>query len=298
MYHFDVEMADAGKRLDEFLHARIGQVSRMYLTRLIAGGACAVNGTIMPAGHHLKTGDAVGITLDAEAPTAMTPAAILLDILYEDDALIVVVKPHGMLVHPTRSVKSDTLLNALAYHFNHRTDDEAPPATIIRPGLVHRLDRATSGLMVIAKKQRTLSILARHFHERKVKKNYLAVVRGHPARDEMMIDAPIGRASDAWPKWQARGDGKEARTRLRVLERKDDISLVALEPITGRTNQLRIHCATIGCPIAGDEWYGGASDAYPRLCLHAAQLGFYHPAGNGWMEHNSPLPKEIIGLLS
>ncbi|MGB8508965.1 MAG: RluA family pseudouridine synthase, partial [Pyrinomonadaceae bacterium] len=190
---------------------------------------------------------------------------------------------------------------------------------VVRPGLVHRLDRATSGLMVVAKHQRALSILSRHFHARLVEKRYLALVRGSPAEDFCEISAPIGRDAEAHPKWRVMEDGKHAETRLRVLERRRDVTLVELEPVTGRTNQLRIHCAHAGHPIVGDEWYddggdgssvgdecGGAAEeesgdaptASKRLCLHAARLAFHHPSGGDWMTFISPLPDEMSALLN
>ncbi|HVG38030.1 MAG TPA: RluA family pseudouridine synthase [Pyrinomonadaceae bacterium] len=286
---------DDDQRLDEFLAARFASHSRMYLSRLVAENACAVNGLAAPAGYHLRIGDLVEIELDEDAATAMTPDAIPLEILYEDERLLVLVKPAGMLVHPTRGVKIGTLLNALAHHFKYsRIDDQLTP---IRPGLVHRLDRATSGLMVIAKDQRALSVLARHFHERRVEKLYRAVVRGIVAGDEHLIEVPIGRCDEegVWPKWRALEDGgKSARTQLRVVGRRSGQTLVELTPITGRTNQLRIHCAHLGHPIAGDEWYGAGGDDAARLCLHAARLAFHHPGGNRWLEFNSPLPPEIM----
>lgn len=286
---FEIDIEDADERLDVFIARRCDYLSRMYLSRLISQGVCLVNGQVAPGGQHLKAGDRVEIELEKDAATAMRPEDIPLDVLYEDERLLVLIKPAGMLVHPTRGVKTGTLLNALAYHLNKaRSVDDASQMT--RPGLVHRLDRATSGLMVIAKDQRALSILARHFHERQVEKRYAALLRGHISTDELVIEARIGRDEEAWPKWQAREDGKAARTHLRVTERRSDQTLVELNPLTGRTNQLRIHCAHVGHPIVGDKWYGGADFAdEPRLCLHATELAFHHPDGGRWMEFCAPM---------
>jgi len=292
-------------RLDEFLAARLGQLSRMRIAYLLLEGACAVNGSVAPGGHHLATGDVIEIAFDPDEQTAMTPNALPLKILHEDTDLVVIEKPAGMLVHPTRAEKTGTLANALAYYLNEsritkernfetEVSNSEQPA-LVRPGLVHRLDRATSGLMVVAKNQRALSILARHFHRRLVEKKYLAILHGVVIEDEFLVDAPIGRDADAWPRWRVMASGREARTRVRTLRRKSDKTLVELEPVTGRTNQLRIHCAHVGHAIAGDKWYGG--DDAARLCLHAAHLAFHHPANGDWLEFTSPLPEELRRVL-
>lgn len=321
---FQVEGEAAGQRLDEFLAARLGQLSRLRIASLLEQGACRVNEQAARAGQLIRRGDVVEFAFDESVPGAMTPEAIRLEIIYEDEHLLVVVKPAGMLVHPTRGVKSGTLSNALAYYLNRGPIEEAGlslteltslegadadvgadvdvksldvnPPPVVRPGLVHRLDRATSGLMVIAKNQRALSILARHFHQRLVEKRYLALTQGRIPEDERLITAPIGRDPEARPHWRVMEDGKPAETRLRVLERRESLTLVELEPVTGRTNQLRIHCAHLGHPVIGDEWYG-AENAVGRLCLHAARLAFHHPVGGRWMEFASPLPETIAALL-
>ena len=165
----------------------------------------------------------------------------------------------------------------------------------VRPGIVHRLDRATSGLMVVAKTQEALSRLSRHFHRRLVEKRYLAVVHGRVGEDCLTISAPVGRVAERSPAWGVTESGKPAETRLRVVERRERSTLVELEPVTGRTNQLRIHCAHAGHAIAGDEWY--AAERAPRLCLHAARLAFRHPADNRPVAFESPLPAEIRGIF-
>jgi 23S rRNA pseudouridine1911/1915/1917 synthase len=303
----------AGQRLDEFLAARLGWLSRLRIAALLDEGACTLNGTTAQAGRQLCVGDIVSLVFEDGAPGAMTPERFKLEICYEDEDLLVVVKPAGMLVHPTRGVKSGTLANALAYHLNketleaidgglaesnnaaaHVADFKAHPSNslaVVRPGIVHRLDRATSGLMVIAKNQRALSILSRHFHHRLVEKRYVALVSGRVVEDESRITAPIGRADEGQPHWRVMESGKHAETRLRVLERRDNVTLIELEPVTGRTNQLRIHCAHAGHPVVGDEWYGAQSSAGERLCLHAARLAFHHPSGGTWMEFETPVPE-------
>jgi len=297
--NFTAGADDAGARLDEFLAARLGALSRMRIASLLAAGACAVNGETARAGLKLGALDAVAVTLDADAsaPGAMTPEAVPLDIAHEDAHLLVVNKPAGMLVHPTRGVKAGTLANALAYHLNQSRAGGVATA-FVRPGIVHRLDRETSGLLVVAKTQRALSSLSRLFQRRRVEKRYLALVAGRVGEDELTIEAPIGRVEEGVPWWRVLvGEGgRAAETRLGVVERGGRSSLVELEPVTGRTNQLRIHCAHAGHPIVGDAWYGGREA--PRLCLHASRLAFNHPVGGAWVEFASPLPAEVAALLN
>jgi 23S rRNA pseudouridine1911/1915/1917 synthase len=315
----------AGQRLDVFLAAHVAGLSRMRIARLVEAGACAVNGAPGVAGQKLKAGDLVELMPGADEPSAMTPEQLPLAIIYEDEELLVVDKPAGLLVHPTRAIKTGTLANALAYHVNRlriaefglRNETESNsahcstnpqsairiPQSFIRPGLVHRLDRATSGLLVVAKTQRALSILTRHFHERRVEKRYVALVDGCVAVAEFEIDAPIGRDAEQRPQWRVLATGRAAQTRLRVVARGDALTLVELEPVTGRTNQLRIHCAHAGHPIVGDEWYGGAvatsaGRQATRLCLHAARLAFHHPTGGRWLAFSAPLPAELAGLAA
>jgi len=281
---FLIDEERAGVRLDQFLASELVALSRMRIANLLAAGACLVNKQEARPGYYLRPADLIEITIAGGPPTSMDPEAIPLEIVYEDSHLLVVVKPSGMLVHPTRNVKRGTLANALAYHLNFKSEI-SEIKSVVRPGIVHRLDRDTSGLMVIAKTQRALSILSRHFNRRLVRKRYIAVVEGRISADEGAICAPIGRDPDHKPHWRVMDDGKAAETRFRVLERRGDITVVELEPVTGRTNQLRIHCAWAGHAILGDRLYSSA--AAERLCLHASELSFHHPAGGEWMEFRS-----------
>ncbi len=339
-FQFQIELPDAGQRLDEFFALRFGSLSRMRIANLIEAGACLVNGAVGRAGYRILTGDSVEVSFDHGAPTAMSPEPIPLEVIHEDEHVMVVVKPAGMLVHPTMSVKTGTLANALAYHLNKSRIDEGRwrmedlalgspksfdprssilnPQIVIRPGMVHRLDRATSGLIVIAKNSRALTVLSRHFRKRLVEKRYLALVRGNVEEEAGSISAPIGRDADQRPRWRVMESGKSAETRFKVLERAGRATLLELEPVTGRTNQLRIHCAHIGHPIVGDEMHGNSesriadcesegtslriedqseirdSQTAIRLCLHASRLAFHHPASGEWMEFTSPLPADIV----
>lgn len=325
-FQFRVDEASAGHRLDDFLAARLNGLSRMRIAGHISRGACAVNGASASAGRRLDAGDVVEAEVSNETPNAMTPEPAPLEIVYEDDYIIVVVKPQGVLVHPTLGVKTGTLANALAYHLNRwriaevglrieegnqaatsseanaresegissQSDFRNPPWT--RPGIVHRLDRDTSGLLVVAKTRDALSRLSQHFHRRLVAKRYVAVLCGRVGPDELNIDAPIGRDESARPRWRVVEGAKEAETRLRVVERRAGRTLVELEPVTGRTNQLRIHCAHAGHAIVGDKLYGG--DAYARLCLHASRLMFRHPETNDVLEFCSHAPPEVSSALN
>ena len=223
-------------------------------------------------------------------------------VLFEDDHLAVVEKPAGMVAHPTAHWRGGTLVNAMAHHFN-----QDPTAPIIRPGLVHRLDRLTSGLMVVAKSEAALSHLALAFHERQVEKQYVALVHGEIAEEAGTISAPIGRDPDARPRWGVRPGGRHAETRFRIKERFPHATLLEMEPVTGRTNQLRIHAAHHGHPVLGDPDFGRdrADQNAPhlpeppplRLFLHAARLAFHHPVSGERLAFHSPLPPELHDYL-
>lgn len=301
---FRVEDEGSGRRLDELLAGRLMSLSRMRIAGLIARGACRINGEAAHAGRRVCAGDLVEVESEGSVPNSMTPEPLPLEVVSEDEHLIVVVKPSGVLVHPTLGVKRGTLANALAYYLNRELIDESRAdgspipfgATFIRPGIVHRLDRDTSGLMVVAKTQGALSRLTQHFQRRLVEKRYVAVVGGLLEEDELKIDAPIGREEGARPPWGVLESGKPAETCLRMVERGSRRTLVGLEPLTGRTNQLRIHCAHVGHAIVGDVLYAG--EPHVRLCLHAARLAFRHPATNEWIEFVSPPPPELLAALA
>ena len=300
---FAVEDGGSGRRLDEFLAERLTGLSRMHIAGLLARGACRVGGEAAHAGRRLRAGDTVEVEWAGDVPNSMTPEPVPLEVVHEDEHVVVVVKPSGVLVHPTRGVKRGTLANALAYHLNRELLDgdraEGSPtpsgAPFIRPGIVHRLDRDTSGLLVVAKTQGALSRLTQHFQRRLVEKLYVAIVGGLLEPDELSIDAPIGRDEGARPPWRVLEAGKHAQTRLRVAGRGARRTLVELEPLTGRTNQLRIHCAHAGHAIVGDVLYAG--EPHARLCLHASRLAFRHPATNERVEFASPPPPELLSAL-
>ena len=294
--HFQVDEASRRLRLDEFLFDKIRGVSKMYLRDLIKTEKCLVNGTFENRGYKLRANDFIEIEMDWRVERAMKPEQLPLKIVFEDAEIIVVNKAAGMLMHPTFAQKTGTLLNALAYYLNasresgvesrEKEEFDSRLSTLdsrpfVRPGLIHRLDRQTSGLLVVAKTPRAHRILADHFRRKLVEKKYFALVEGVVKEDSGTILAPIGRIEEI-RLWNVKTDGKHAETRFRVKERFPDSTLLELEPVTGRTNQLRIHCAHIGHPIIGDEWHSRRE--FPRLCLHAYKLAFWHPNGNRRME--------------
>jgi 23S rRNA pseudouridine1911/1915/1917 synthase len=286
-FEFQVKAKDFKKRLDEFLFAEFPHLSRLYLRELVRDEKCEVNGRWENRGYQLKTNDFIEVEVDRTRQTSLQPEAIPLEIIFEDAEFLVVNKPSGMLVHPTVRVRTGTLLNALAHHLNTSKNGAED---FRRAGLVHRLDKDTSGLVVIAKNPRAHRILCSHFQRKLVEKRYFALVEGVLPEDSGMIDAPIGRYAEA-RLWNIKEDGKRAVSRFWVKQRFNDKTLLELEPVTGRTNQLRIHLAHVGHPILGDIKYGGRE--FERLCLHAFRLSFWHPNGSERLNFETDLPKEF-----
>ncbi len=290
--YFQIEADSHKKRLDDFLFDKFHSLSKTYLREILKQGFCEVNGTTGNAGIKLKKDDFVEIEVDLRRETAMKPEDILLEIVHEEETFLVVNKPPEMLVHPTHRDKNGTLLNALSFYLNHeKSKIKNQKSKIIRPGLVHRLDKKTSGLIVISKNVRTHRILAKRFQKRLVEKKYLALVEGVLAEDSGEIVAPIGRFAEL-KHWSVKTDGRHAQTRFRVMKRFADTTLLELEPVTGRTNQLRIHCAFLGHPIVGDRGRGGRE--FSRLCLHAYRLAFQHPHEKRQLEFIAEMPEDFI----
>ncbi len=273
------------RRLEDVLCGRFSGLSKMYLRELIKTEQCEVNGRSENRGYVVRSNDFVELYADLSRETAMRPENVPLEVLYEDEHLIVVDKPAGMLAHPSFRDRSGTLLNALAFHLNRNAIMMGEQADLIRPGLIHRLDKETSGLMVIAKSLPTHRRLSAQFENKTVTKRYAALVSGNIAEDEGAVNAPIGRFADL-KYWGVKDDGKPSVTRFRVERRTPGRTLLELEPVTGRTNQLRIHCEHLGHPIVGDVKRGG--EPFKRLCLHAWKLGFRHPFTNEMLEFEKP----------
>lgn len=257
---------EARRRLDEFLFDRIGSLSRGQIRSGIRDGAVRVNGEVAHSGWKLRAGDEVVSALDESRPSSMRAEPMGLRILRETVSWAAIDKPAGMLVHPTLKVKSGTLLNGLAALWGDQG---------VRPSLTNRLDQPTSGVVLVAKTPQAGRALGKamgsgHFHKR-----YRAIVEGVIDEDSVTIDAPIARIAHSAPHWGVREEGKASLSRLWVVERSPGHTLVDLEPVTGRTNQLRVHCAHIGRPILGDKVYGGS--AAERMFLHAMSLRFPDP---------------------
>ncbi|MDQ3713187.1 MAG: RluA family pseudouridine synthase, partial [Acidobacteriota bacterium] len=225
MTKFQFQIADTTRknRLDKFLYREINAVSQKYLNCVISNGKCTVNGRIENRGYHLQSGETVEIEVDTGAETTVLSENIPLDIVYEDAEILVINKPHGMLVHPTKGVRSGTLLNALNHYLNFTETGEPKTEKFIRAGLVHRLDKNTSGLMVVAKNPLAHKNLSRHFQRRLVEKKYYAVVEGAIKEDCGTIDAPIGRNAEE-RFWYIAADGKPAESRFQVMERFADVT--------------------------------------------------------------------------
>jgi 23S rRNA pseudouridine1911/1915/1917 synthase len=258
---FTVEAAERGWSLKRFLTARLPGLSQMYLGGRVLRGLCRVDGEVAAWGRKLRGGELVEIEVDLEAETARRPEAIPLEVLYENDEVLAIHKAAGMLVHPTKHTKSGTVANGVAHHLRGE-----------RFWFVHRLDRETSGVLVIAKTLGAAGRLGKLWEQRQVAKKYVALLEGRVEADEMSIEAPIGRDAERKPQWAVDENGKQARSGLRVLRRGPELTLVEMEPFTGRTNQLRLHARHVGHPIHGDTVYGGRPAA--RLYLHAARVEF------------------------
>jgi 23S rRNA pseudouridine1911/1915/1917 synthase len=249
--------------LKRFLALRLPGLSQMYLATRVHQGECMVEGEVMSSwGRKMRAGERVEINVDLDADTARKPENLPLEILHEDERMLVLSKAPGMLVHPTKAVKSGTLANAVAWHLKGG-----------RFWFPHRLDRETSGVLIVAKTAEAMREISLLWMQKAVQKRYLALVEGAVQTPELRIDAPIHRDGEQRPQWHVSPLGKEAVTLLKVERRLSSHTLLSLQPVTGRTNQLRIHCAHIGHPIVGDTLYGsGPAD---RLWLHAeyAALG-------------------------
>ena len=301
----ELEVPDdqAGERLDRFLTGALAGHSRSQLQRLIKDGRVQVGGRPTKPNAVLRAGDR--ITLDIPEPVAPStvPEALPLDVVYEDGDIIVINKAAGMVVHPAAGHPAGTLVNALLHHVT----DLSGIGGELRPGIVHRLDRGTSGLMVVAKNDRAHDELARQFHDREVEKDYIALAWGvvQPGR---RIDAPIGRDPNNRQKMSAKARrARSAVTRVVEARHLRGVTLVRVAIQTGRTHQIRVHLSAIGHPIVGDTTYGGvrrhvAADLRPvlrleRPFLHAARLVFAHPTEERPMEFTAPLPADLQQVL-
>ena len=300
---FTVPDDSEGVRLDRFLVSVLADRSRSQIQRLIKEGQVRVGGHDARANQAVKIGQQVTVDIPEPVEPSPGPEALPLPIIYQDQDLIVVDKPAGMVVHPAAGHASGTLVNALLHH----VDDLSGIGGEKRPGIVHRLDRGTSGLLVVAKNDRAHEELARQFHDREVEKEYIALVWGEVMAGRR-IDEPIGRDPANRKKMSARARrSREAVTRIVRAERVKTLTLAHVAIHTGRTHQIRVHLSAIGHPIVGDPLYGGVRRRVPgdlravthleRPFLHAARLAFKHPSDGRRMEFTSELPEDLQRVL-
>ena len=282
------------RRLDQYLsHLDLG-LSRAQTQRLIQDGWVLLNGVVPRASDRVRLGDRIVVTIPPPAPSGLAPQPIPISIVYEDGELVVVNKPAGLTVHPSPGHPSQTLVNALVAIY----PDLPGIGGQQRPGIVHRLDKDTSGLMMVAKTDRAHHHLSRQIKERHIHKGYLALVIGSLAQREGLIEAPIARDPRHRKRMAVVQGGREARTRFRILRHLNGFTLVEVFPETGRTHQIRVHFASLGHPLVGDALYGGKSVLLPHHFLHAHILGFSYPVGGKYMEFTAPLPHKLEGLLA
>jgi 23S rRNA pseudouridine1911/1915/1917 synthase len=282
-----------GERLDRFVSENCPGISRTHAHKLITEGLITVNGQSAKASHRLNTGDAVAVIIPPEPPATMAPEDIPLDIIYEDADLLVVNKPAGMTVHPAPGHPGHTLANAVLAHFPELKDED----NTLRPGIVHRLDKDTSGLIVVAKSRAAQANLADQFKARTVKKSYLVLVRGRLMPETGTIEAAIGRDPRNRQRMAVVTRGREARTTYRVIKYTGKYSLLEIKPETGRTHQIRVHLAAIGYPVVGDATYGVKNPHLARQFLHASKLGFDLPSTGERVEFEAGLPGDLERAL-
>jgi 23S rRNA pseudouridine1911/1915/1917 synthase len=293
----DLRADRGGERLDLFVVRKLPELTRSRVRRLIDEGVVLVDGEQpSKAGVTLEAGQRVSITLPPPESDTLVPESTKLRIVYEDNDLLVVDKPAGMAVHPSPGHSEGTLVHALLAH--------SPELSTVggegRPGIVHRLDKDTSGLIIVAKNDDAHLALAKQLKDRRVEKTYVALVEGRVEPSEGTIDAPIARHPAHRQRMAVVAGGRASRTRYRVLRVIGGYSLLELHPETGRTHQLRVHLASIGHPVAGDRVYGRSTrdEAFPRQLLHAQRLGFAHPRTGARIEVEAELPEDLKAAIT
>ncbi len=298
---FTVGPGDHEERLDRFLVTRLPQHSRTHMQLQIREGRVTVSDRLakkVRPSLRVETGDVVRVRLAARSRPYAAPEQIPLDVVFEDEHLLLVNKPPGLTVHPGAGASGGTLANALAYHFEQLSQVQGP----LRPGIVHRLDKDTSGVMLVAKDDATHHALAAQFRDRTVRKEYECVVKGVMDLDADLISAPIGPYRRHPTRMAVRLDiGRESETYVEVVERLRNATYVRCKPRTGRTHQIRVHLLSMGHPIVSDPFYGGVvstlTPVCPLLALHARRLTFRHPASGEDVTVEAPLREEIATLI-
>ncbi len=297
-FSFHVSPELAGQRVDQAVAEQQRELSRAYARRLIESGAITVSGRAVKPSHRLRGGETVRGEIPEPEPDRLEPEPIPLDVVHEDEHLVVVNKPAGLVVHPAAGHRTGTLVHGLLHHCGELSGIGG----VRRPGIVHRLDKDTSGLLVVAKSDRAHRGLAAQFAAHSVEREYLALVRGSPRAQRGSIDAPIGRHPGDRKKFSTRARrGREAVTHWRIVERLAGFTLLGVRLETGRTHQIRVHLASAGLPVAGDPVYGGGRAAgalgLRRQALHAALLGFDHPVTGERVALRVSLPDDFAAVL-
>jgi len=305
--HLSVPASNEGERLDAFLASHIEGWSRARLQRLIEEADVLVNGHAVKSSYKLRLNDEIEVELSPPPSTTFAPEDIPLNIVYEDDELIVVNKPAGIVVHPAAGVASGTLANALAFHFRQLSTSGG----LARAGIVHRLDKGTSGLMVVAKTESAHENLADQFRDREIFKSYVALVHGRVEKRTGQIDQPIARDRGNRTRMAVVRGGRPSVSIYRIRKRFERFTLLNVELKTGRTHQIRVHLAWLKHPVVGDDAYGSGRDktitdhqlraaiaTLGRQFLHAEQLGFRHPKTKEELRFSTPLPPELQALLN
>ena len=305
--HLSVAASNEGERLDAFLASHVEGWSRARLQRLIEEADVLVNGHAVKSSYKLRPNDEIEIELTPPPSTSFSPENIPLDVVYEDNELIVVNKPAGIVVHPAAGVMSGTLANALAFHFQQLSTSGG----VVRPGIVHRLDKGTSGLMVVAKTESAHEDLADQFRDREIFKSYVALVHGHVEKRTGQIDQPIARDRGNRTRMAVVRGGRPSISIYRVRKRFERFTLLNVELKTGRTHQIRVHLSWLKHPVVGDDAYGSGRDKtipdhqlrlsianLGRQFLHAEQLGFRHPQTKEELRFTAPLPAELQTVLN
>ncbi len=288
---YELVVEGEGGRLDKYIAAKLPLISRSYVQKLIDDSNITVNNLVEKASFKLSDGDILYIRVPKVEPSEIKAEEIPLSIVYEDDDLILIDKPAGLTVHPAPGHEEHTMVNAVLSHFPELLGSGGEP---LRPGIVHRLDKDTSGLVLVAKNSRALTNLSSQFKSRSVTKIYLTLVKGHVTPETGLIDAPLGRDPDNRKRMAVVEGGREARTRYRVIKYFDgDYSLLEVTLETGRTHQIRVHLSAIGFPVIGDITYGVKSLFLSRQFLHAYRLTFELPSTGQTVEFTSDLPFDL-----
>lgn len=284
-----------GERLDAFVTGQAEQLSRSMVKTLIESYKILVNGEIRRASYRVKAGDEVALTIPELQAVAIAPQDIPLEIIYQDTDIAVVNKPKGMVVHPAQGNWDNTMVNALMFHIKDLSGINGE----LRPGIVHRLDKDTSGIMVVAKNDRAHRNLAEQIKEHSIKREYMALVHGVIKENLGTIDAPIGRSKVERKKMAVVKEGRAAVSNYQVLDRFHNYTLVKVSLLTGRTHQIRVHFAYIKHPVVGDQVYGSGKKHFglDSQALHACLLGFKHPGTNEYMEFSNEPPQYFKDIL-